>query len=340
MSTASPAAAGLPQAELSRLAALHALEALDQPRSYQLDSLAALAAFVCGTPTAVVNLLDADRQVAAAAYGYEPAVVARQDAMCNVSICSTDISYTADAATDSRWADNPFVDGTFDRVRLYAAAPLILSGGEVVGTVCAFSGQRQELTRLQLERLRDIADQAVLILQLRDDAARLSHAATRDHLTGLPNRALFAEALAMALAKYQRGASTPTVIFCDLDRFKPVNDTYGHAVGDELLRAVAHRLVDTVRATDLVARLGGDELVILTETPDGAEAGVAILLARLREAFAVPFELSCGELLIGCSMGHATAEPGDTAAGLLNRADAAMYRAKQSDRRWATAAAR
>ncbi|HST48377.1 diguanylate cyclase domain-containing protein, partial [Jatrophihabitans sp.] len=215
-------------------------------------------------------------------------------------------------------------------VRLYAAAPLILSGGEVIGTVCAFSDQSQELTRLQLERLRDIADQAVLVLQLRDDAARLSHAATRDHLTGLPNRALFSETLTMALAKYQRGATTPTVIFLDLDRFKPVNDTYGHAVGDELLRAVAHRLLESVRATDLVARMSGDELVILTETPDGADPGVETLLARLRQAFATPFELSCGELLVGCSMGYATAETGDTAAELMARADAAMYQAKQA----------
>ena len=160
--------------------------------------------------------------------------------MCNVSIQSVDVSYTADAAADARWSDNPFVTGVLDRIRLYAAAPLILSGGEVIGTVCAFSGQRQELTRLQLERLRDIADQAVLVLQLRDDAARLGHAATRDHLTGLPNRALFAEALThgagQAPARVRRRRR---VIFLDLDRFKAVNDTYGHAVGDELLRAVA-----------------------------------------------------------------------------------------------------
>lgn len=315
------------EAELARLAALHSLDALDQPRSFQLDSLARLAAFVCDTPTAVVNLIDAERQVSAAAYGYEPEECSRQDSMCNVSIQSVDVSYTADATTDPRWADNPFVTGEIDRVRLYAAAPLILSGGEVIGTVCAFSGRRQELTRLQLERLRDIADQAVLVLQLRDDAARLSQAATRDHLTGLPNRALFAEALGMALAKHQRGSTVPTVIFLDLDRFKPVNDTYGHAVGDELLRAVAGRLLETVRATDLLARLAGDELVILTDAADGA--GVATLLGRLRAAFAAPFELSCGPLRVGCSMGHATARAGDTAAELLARADADMYAAKQ-----------
>jgi diguanylate cyclase (GGDEF)-like protein len=317
---------GLTEAELSRLAALHSLDVLDQPRSYQLDTLARLAAFVCGTSTAVVNLIDQDRQFSAAAYGCEPADVSRQDSMCATSIQSVDVSYTADAAADSRWSDNPYVTGVHGRIRLYAAAPLILSGGEVIGTVCAFSGQAQELTRLQLERLRDIADQAVLVLQLRDDAARLGHAATRDHLTGLPNRALFGEALAIALAKHQRGAAPPTVVFLDLNRFKAVNDTHGHAVGDELLCAVAHRLLETVRATDLLARLSGDELVVLTEAAD--DGGVAVLLDRLRDAFATPFELACGPLLVGASLGRATAVPGDTPAGLLARADAAMYESK------------
>jgi diguanylate cyclase (GGDEF)-like protein len=322
------AAGDMGPAELSRLAALHSLDVLDQPRSYQLDTLARLAAFVCGTPTAMVNLIDADRQVAAAAYGCEPSVVSRQDAMCNISIQSLDVSYTADAAADDRWSDNPYVTGILDEVRLYAAAPLILGGGEVIGTVCAFSGERQELTRLQLERLRDIADQAALVLQLRDDAARLGHAATRDHLTGLPNRALLTETLTMALAKHQRGAATPAVIFLDLDRFKAVNDTHGHAVGDELLRAVAQRLLETVRATDLLARLSGDELVVLTESADGTDRGPEVLLGRLRRAFDEPFELSCGPVPVGASMGSASAVAGDTPATLLARADAAMYQAK------------
>ena len=352
---------GLTQAELSRLAALHTLGVVDQQRNHQLDALARLAAYVCGTPAAVVNLIDAGLQVSAAAYGCDPAAVSRLDSMCATSIQSRDVSYTADAMTDDRWSDNPFVSGHHGRIRLYAAAPLILPGGEVIGTVCAFSGQSQELTRVQLERLRDVADQVVLVLQLRDEAARLGHAATRDHLTGLPNRALFSEALAMALAKQERARTTPTVIFLDLDGFKAVNDTHGHAVGDELLRAVAQRLLEIVRATDLVARLAGDELVILTEPTDEAgdaaqageadkagdadqaeeadkagdadqaeeaDGGALPLLARLREAFSTPFELSCGPLLASASVGYATAAPGDTPDSLLSRADAAMYEAK------------
>jgi diguanylate cyclase (GGDEF)-like protein len=168
----------------------------------------------------------------------------------------------------------------------------------------------------------DIAHPVVeLILRWVDQQRQLDHAAFHDALTGAANRKRFFDVLAST-------GGGGAVLYCDLDRFKPVNDTYGHAVGDELLRAVARRLLETVRATDLVARLSGDELVILTESAGGADTGVATLLGRLREAFATPFELSCGELPIGCSIGHATAEPGDTAADLLARADAAMYQAK------------
>jgi diguanylate cyclase (GGDEF)-like protein len=319
---------GPAQGELSRLAALHALDVLDQPRTPQLDGLARLAAFVCGTPTAVVNLIDATRQFSAAAYGCEPADVPRADAMCSTSIQSLDVSYTPDAPADPRWADNPYVNCAIDPIRLYASAPLILPGGEVIGSVCAFSGRRQELSRVQLERLRDIAEQVVLVLQLGQDADRLGHAATRDYLTGLPNRALFSQALALAMARHQRGATTPTVTFLDLDRFKAVNDTYGHAVGDELLRAVAQRLLETVRATDLLARLSGDELVVLSEVAGGEADGTPVLQWRLRDAFAEPFQLSCGELRIGASIGSATAADGDTPASLLARADAAMYELK------------
>jgi diguanylate cyclase (GGDEF)-like protein len=315
-------------AELLRLTALHDLGVLDQPRTPELDGLARLAAFVCQTPTAVVNLIDASRQIPAAAYGFEPVESSRLESMCSTSIQTRDVSYTADAAADPRWSDNPFVTGVLDRVRLYAAAPLILGGGEVIGTVCAFSGRPQELSRVQLERLRDIADQAVLVLQLREDAARLGHAATRDHLTGLPNRALFHEALTMAMAKRQRGSTTPSVIFLDIDRFKTVNDTYGHAVGDELLRAVGERLLANVRATDLLARLSGDELVVLTEGASGDVDGTQVLVRRLQQAFDEPFQLSCGPLWISASVGAATAAADDTPASVLARADAAMYACK------------
>ncbi|SDI96164.1 diguanylate cyclase with GAF sensor [Frankineae bacterium MT45] len=325
--------------ETARLSALHRLDALDQPRSRELNALARLAAYVCGTPTAAVNLIDADRQWSAAAYGYDPSDVARSDSMCATSILTLDVSYTKDATRDARWSTNPHVTGEFDRIRLYAAAPLILTGGEVAGTICAFSDEEHELSRVQLERLRDIAEHVALLLELRNETKRLGHAATRDIMTGLPNRVLFEESLRLAMAKHQRGEAAPAVIFLDLDGFKSINDTYGHAVGDELLRAFCDRTLEMLRASDLLARLAGDELVILCGEPTGEEGtGVDGLVSRLREAFKVPYDLSCGPLKIGASIGVAIAEVGsDAPEFLVARADNAMYLDKRSRKERAAA---
>ncbi|MGI8668150.1 MAG: GAF domain-containing protein [Jatrophihabitans sp.] len=150
-----------------RVAALRALDVLDRPRRADLDSLTRLAAYVCGTPTAVINLIDADRQWPAAAHGCSPMPMPRAESMCATSILTPDVSYTPDASHDPRWATNPFVSGRRGEIRLYAAAPLTLPGGEIIGTICAFVDEVTELSRLQLERLRDIADQAVRMLELR-----------------------------------------------------------------------------------------------------------------------------------------------------------------------------
>jgi diguanylate cyclase (GGDEF)-like protein len=319
--------------EAARIAALHRLQALDKPRRDDLDRLARLAAYVCGAPWAAINLIDADRQWPAAAFGLDPTEVPRKDSMCAVSIRNHDVSYAPDASLDPRWAGNPFVTGVIDLVRFYADAPLVLSGGEVVGTVCAFDAEQRELSRLQIELLRDIADQAARLLELHDAADRLGRAALRDQLTGLPNRALLEESLDLALARYERGESRVAVVFLDLDGFKAVNDTFGHGVGDELLRAASERVLHAVRGSDLLARIGGDELVILAESGSDTASPeqLPVFVRRLRSCFDEPFALSVGPVAIGVSIGVASAD-GDAADQLLARADAAMYLDKRRRR--------
>ncbi len=317
--------------EVRRVAALLRLGVLDQPRRTDLDGLARLAAYVCGSPTSAINLIDADRQSSAAAFGWAPSDVAREDSMCAVSMASRDVSYTADASTDPRWSDSPFVTGVIDDVRFYAAAPLVLTGGEIVGTLCAFGPHGQELSRVQIELLRDLAEQAVRLLELDDMTTRLQRAALRDPLTGLPNRALFEESLQLAMARFARGEASPSVVFIDLDGFKAINDNHGHAVGDELLAAVSTRLLKTLRGSDLLARLGGDEFVVLCETQNVDE-----LTRRLRAAFATAFELSFGPVEVGASIGTCTARTGSD-TDLLAAADAAMYADKHRRRSLAAA---
>jgi diguanylate cyclase (GGDEF)-like protein len=320
----------LPPDESERVAALHGLGVLDQPQNAELDGLTRLASFICGTPVAVINLVDADRQWQASAHGAEPGEVSRSESMCGRSVLSRDVTYTPDASRDPDFAGSPHVTGELARIRMFAAAPLITSSGHVIGTLCAFDDEPRDLTRLQVERLRDLAASTVRLLELRRTAGDLADAATRDPLTGLPNRALLTESLGRAFARMTRSITDPGVLFVDLDGFKAVNDTHGHAAGDAVLRDVTERLLLCVRASDLVARLGGDEFVILVEESPavgGAEDRLALLAARVREALDVTVTLHDGaRVRLGASVGlaHSTG-PDDTPDALLERADAAMY---------------
>ncbi|WP_375478982.1 diguanylate cyclase domain-containing protein [uncultured Jatrophihabitans sp.] len=316
--------------DAARVAALRALAVLDRPRRAELDSLARLAAHICGTARSLINLIDEDRAWSAAAHGCEPVSVHRSDSMCAVAIRSADVAYTPDAAEDPRWSGSPGVDGRLDRVRVYAAAPLTLPSGHVIGTVCVFDTVERVLSADQLDRLRDIAGQAVLLLTLQREIDQLGAAATRDFLTGAANHAMFESAAQQALARHERGLPAPTVFFLDLDRFKAVNDEYGHAVGDALLVSVAKRVAGVLRNTDMLARLSGDEFVVLT---DGAgDAGVQVLAQRIRRQFTMPFEVGGHTLSVRASLGWATARWAETLPELLHRADEAMYGDKRQHR--------
>ena len=158
------------------------------------------------------------------------------------------------------------------------------------------------------------------------------HAALHDPLTGLPNRALALDRLAHALARRQREHIDVAVFVLDLDRFKTINDSFGHAAGDEVLLALAPRLTAAVRVTDTVARLGGDEFVVICPDVD-AGRGVTEIAERLATAVSQPLVLDSGEHFFTVSTGIALAGTrNDTPASLLGDADAAVYRAKDRGR--------
>ena len=170
------------------------------------------------------------------------------------------------------------------------------------------------------------------ITERRAMSAMMAHAAIHDPLTDLPNRVLFTDRLELALARSLRGSRHVAVVFLDLDHFKLINDSMGHDRGDQLLRAVAERIRDSVRPGDTVARFGGDEFTILFE--EVADAGGAReAAARTLTALSLPFELDDGEVFVSASVGVALSSTGhDTPALLLRNADAAMYRAKERGR--------
>ncbi len=198
---------------------------------------------------------------------------------------------------------------------LYSLAPQALTAEEVV------SGQI----------LADVAAAYIFNAQARveaiESAEALRHRALHDPLTKLPNRLLMEDRLRQALAKSGRAGTRTGVLFLDLDRFKAVNDTYGHLAGDRLLIAVAERLSSTLRPGDTLARLAGDEFLVVCE-------GIADLVhaeqiaARIHAVLEAPFEIEPNAIAVRASIGVAVADPGDQAADLVLHADGALYEAK------------
>jgi len=159
--------------------------------------------------------------------------------------------------------------------------------------------------------------------------AQLSHQAFYDELTGLANRALFVNRLEQAVIRLERNASSQcAVLFLDLDRFKVINDSLGHSIGDQLLTALAGRLEACIRRCDTLARLGGDEFSILLEEIDGIEDALAVC-DRVHNSLKTPFKLGSYEVFANISIGIVCSSAGyEKSSDLLRNADTALYRAK------------
>ena len=221
---------------------------------------------------------------------------------------------------------------------------LLLPYFPVVATgvvIAVRTGSRDELTPFEAylgwlglglvvaRQMFTIVDNAVLLARVSEGQQRLHHQAYHDPLTGLANRALFRERLGKALETHRRDGLPVALLFADLDDFKLINDSFGHATGDRVLRAIGDRLVDCVPPEDLVARLGGDEFAVLLDHRAGeAELIAHRMLAALRE----PFLIDGRTIAVGGSIGMVLPDSADahpSADTLLRRADAAMYASKR-----------
>jgi diguanylate cyclase (GGDEF)-like protein len=209
-------------------------------------------------------------------------------------------------------------------------------GNSQLGALDLYRDTPGPLEASRLESAQTLADVAAAYLinagtrsELEASLLRSREAALHDPLTGLANRVLLFEFLDQALRRDFRSRKFTTILFCDIDHFKLINDAFGHRVGDELLMAVAERLSGLMRPSDVLARLGGDEFVILC---DGLEAisQATTIAQRAIDSFQTPFTLSVGRVEVTLSIGIAV--DGDSALAsddLLNDADRAMYEAKR-----------
>jgi diguanylate cyclase (GGDEF)-like protein len=223
--------------------------------------------------------------------------------------------------------------------RLFGPVPTLIRSliGMAQGdiqTVAPHQDRRDEIGQLAnaIETLRKAAVEREQLLAIRETAIRLDHMAHHDPLTGLPNRAYLDRVLARMVEGLPSGARFNVMLF-DLDRFKPVNDSYGHATGDALLVAVGDRLNLLLGPEDLAVRLGGDEFVVVQTVVRDARLEAARLAERLLEALQRPFLIDGLALNISTSIGIALApDDGDNAHDLLRHADAALYAAKNAGR--------
>lgn len=181
-----------------------------------------------------------------------------------------------------------------------------------------------------LDRSRaELAESEAALAASRNAERMASELAMHDQKTGLPNRTLFDDRLAQAIAGAERHGWMLAVMFLDLDRFKLVNDTHGHTAGDSVLTVVAQRLLSNARDEDTVCRNGGDEFLYLLINPTGREA-VAHIAGLVREAIESPIHLGALQFVVTPSIGIALyPEHGTSGQTLIAHADAAMYRAKQ-----------
>ncbi len=316
--------ADVKQRELERLAALEQLDLLDSPRDEGFERIVRLIKEVFTVDIGLVSLIDAHRQWYKACSGLSNSEVPREDSFCRFVVDLDTAVIVPDATRDPRFAAHPAVTGE-NHVRFYAGVPLRTRSGHTVGTVCAIDRTARSFGRKDLTILEEIAGVAM-------DRIELMQSAATDSLTeGLTRRA-FKEETDQLIGAALRNQKSLACIVLDIDHFKTVNDTHGHAAGDEVLKAVSSICRSVLRSGDLFGRLGGEEFAIILPNVD--REGALAVAERLRAAIsAEPIVGEFGSLEVTASFGISAlsivCKEIDT---LLAQADAAMYQAKRSGR--------
>lgn len=218
-------------------------------------------------------------------------------------------------------------------VESFWVRPFRVTGGDApAGAVFVVRNDRRPPSDAEHDLLEQSAHLAAIAVERQSAVAALEHAAVHDELTGLPNRALLVDRTEQALGRASRDGTRVGVLFVDIDRFKHVNDTLGHATGDALLCAVADRLHGALRAGDTVGRLSGDEFLMVCADVDGP-ADVLTVAQRVADAFAEPVRAAGAELRVRVSIGVAVSDEGLVRAeDVVRNAEHAMARAKERGR--------
>ncbi|SFF53069.1 diguanylate cyclase (GGDEF) domain-containing protein [Duganella sp. CF458] len=325
--------------EHQRLAALHRYDALDAPTSEEFTFLTELAAKVCDVPYAFITLVDAERAVVTSCAGLALGPMPRSQCYCSLAMRGDAATEICDLSKDARTEAMPLTrEAPF--MRMYSSVPLSSSDGFTIGTLSVMDSKPGRLSTSQRDMLRKLARQVMALFELRanDKALKasvdeLETLATTDELTGLHNRRSLLNRLRFEVARTRRFRTPLSAVMVDVDRFKNINDEFGHQLGDDVLAAIGRLVRENVRVIDVAGRYGGEELcILLPNTPlEGARKFAETLRSRIEAqvhsagARAVTVTASLG---VG-SFNHMDIDDADM---LLKQADAALYRAKANGR--------
>lgn len=329
--------------EQERLESLRRLRLFDTPIEERFERLTRLICKLMDVPIALLNLIDNRQQFYKSAQGLQATHAGLDGAFCPHAFHEPDMLLVPDTKLDNRFYDNPFVTGELLNVGFYAGCAIRTPDGMPVGTICAIDTKPRQMTEEQLQALRDIAALAeselrISFLQHENDALetelqQANRLALIDPLTRLWNRAGMESMINTEWAEARRYKRPITITMCDIDHFKRLNDNYGHDVGDDVLRNVSKKLIESLRMEDHACRVGGEEFLLILPNCVPEKAGE--VLERMRIGIAST-SLTQTEIEgpITMSFGAATVIPDlDIAPGAaIKAADLALYKAKNSGR--------
>ena len=319
----------IPANEAGRLQSLYSYHILDTLPEVEFDTLARLATNALNVPAAVIGLMDTDRLWFKSKIGLNVPQLDRQIAFCAHAIMQPEeVLVSEDLLQDARFIQNPLVTQA-PHLRFYAGAPLINKDGYALGTIAIADVSPRALSESDKLMLKDFANLVISAVENRKTANLLQQLAMTDQLTGLANRMQFERVLNAEISHARRSGESFKLFLMDLDNFKTVNDTHGHAAGDEVLKQVAERMLGQLRTEDLLARLGGDEFGLLVR--GDCDHYRDTIASRMAQTISAPIQLSSGQQVsIGVSVGsvvHSNAF--DSLSALLAVADESLYQDKR-----------
>lgn len=311
----------IPANEQMRLQTLRAYAILDTPPEDELDRFTRLAKKLFNVPIALISLVDENRQWFKSCIGLNVSETPRDISFCGHTILNDAPFIIPNTLKDDRFKDNPLVVSA-PHIRFYAGCPLAAHNGDKLGTLCIIDRKPRRLSISDVQALADLS--AMVEHQL-----NTQQLATMDELTNSLNRRGFTEFAQHSLSLCIRERLAASLIFIDLNNFKAINDTYGHAEGDSALVLFSQLLQRTFRDSDIIARLGGDEFVVLlTNNKQMSEDSIK----RLRNA--INHFNSSGSKGYELSFAYGIVEfdvsKHKTLADLLHNGDKLMYQQKEN----------